>query len=122
MKTELACIFFDFIRLLCGDIMVEHHLKGAKKMKNGNDAAPQAVISLIESRQNDGKQFMLLSVRINGARKSVIYVKQGEDENFCTVDLCAEDCRQLFEDICEYGASAEHLAYIIEDACRERYL
>ena len=89
-------------------------------MKNSNDTA--AVISLVKSGENDGKHFMLFKIRINGACKSAIYVKQGEDENFCTVDMCDEECQRLFEELCAYGASAEHLADMIEDACRERYL
>lgn len=106
--------------------MVEHHLKGVKKqkMKHSIDNTTETVISLVTSRVNEGKSFMLFRVRINGARKSIIYVSDGEEgnEDFCTVNMSCEASERLFERICECGASPEHLADILDDACRERYL
>ena len=91
-------------------------------MKNKNDSAPTTLISLISAVESADGELMLFAARINGAHKSIIYVRRGDDEESCTVDMSAEDCKSFFEELCEYGISPEHLGDAVEDACRGRYI
>ena len=91
-------------------------------MKNSNDATAQTVISLISSSVCGDKKLMLFRARINGARKNIIYACCGAEEDFCTVNMNNEESRRFFDALCECDISPEHLADVIEDACREQYL
>lgn len=91
-------------------------------MRNSNDATAKTVISLVSSVENGDKELMLFEIRINEVQKNIIYVRRGTDEEFCILNMSEEDCKKLFDDICEYGISPEHLADVIADAQNEQYI
>ena len=91
-------------------------------MKNANDATAKTVIGLIKAVENGEGELMLFDIRINGITKNIIYVRRGDDEEFCSLNMSAEACNKFFDDLCEYGISPDHLADVITDASREQYL
>lgn len=100
----------------------EASLERSEKMKNSNGATAKTVISLISAEERGDRELMLFDTRINGAQKNIIYVRLGEDEEFCTLNMSEEACRKFFDELCEYDISPEHLADVIADAQYEQYL
>lgn len=90
-------------------------------MRNLKCEEPTVKIESVCARKRGGRSFLLLCAEINGAEKYVIYASNGDEADFCTLELGEEGSRRFFDTVCGCEASPAHLCELAEDARKDEY-
>lgn len=90
-------------------------------MQNSGYGEPTVTFESVCERKRGGRCFLLLRAKINGAEKYVIYASNGDEADFCTLELGEEGSRRFFDTVCGCEASPAHLCELAEDARKDEY-
>ena len=76
-------------------------------------------LDIISEREVGGRLYKLFSVRIGGLCKHVIYLCEGDNEQFALFDLEESDANQMLDTFASEGLCCEHLSDVAADVARD---